>query len=375
MDHPSRAAFTPGNQVLLCIGLLGPASMSAAICSDYPNQAAAQRAADTRDADGDGVYCESLPCPCVRPGDGGRPRPTSPPKPRARPRAQRICARIVEVIDGDTIRVRARGARRRTYTVRLIGIDTPETRKPGTPVECGGKEATANMLRLSFSAPDDSYADGLLAYVETRSGRQLNVAQVAAGWAETYVFNCKSFRQVSRFRAAERRAHGARRGAWASCGVDFHRPAAAARSAQRGSVCSRRLALRTLRRAAADQPARCPACAHRHVPDLPRPDRRRGARAGVHAQPRGQRRRRPLGHPASQRLGRLTVAPWESGRGFGIRLENDELAVASPVYRSGDPGCCPTGGWRIRRFGWNGARFTVRSSRIEADVPRGFYDR
>ena len=133
-----------------------------ATCADYPTQAAAQRAADTRDADGDGVYCESLPCPCVRPGDGGRPRPTSPPKPRARPRAQRIRARIVEVIDGDTIRVRARGARRRTYTVRLIGIDTPETRKPGTPVECGGKEASACMLRLSFSTPEDSDADGLL---------------------------------------------------------------------------------------------------------------------------------------------------------------------------------------------------------------------
>jgi hypothetical protein len=35
----------------------------AAVCADYPNQAAAQRAADTRDADGDGVYCEALPCP------------------------------------------------------------------------------------------------------------------------------------------------------------------------------------------------------------------------------------------------------------------------------------------------------------------------
>lgn len=29
-----------------------------------PNQAAAQAAGDTRDADGDGIYCESLPCPC-----------------------------------------------------------------------------------------------------------------------------------------------------------------------------------------------------------------------------------------------------------------------------------------------------------------------
>jgi hypothetical protein len=41
-----------------------PSSAAAKTCSEYPNQAAAQRAADTRDGDGDGVYCESLPCPC-----------------------------------------------------------------------------------------------------------------------------------------------------------------------------------------------------------------------------------------------------------------------------------------------------------------------
>lgn len=37
-------------------------------CSDFSNQAAAQRAANTRDGDGDGVYCESLPCPCLKKG-------------------------------------------------------------------------------------------------------------------------------------------------------------------------------------------------------------------------------------------------------------------------------------------------------------------
>lgn len=52
---------------------------AAATCTDYPSQAAAQRAADTRDADGDGVYCESLPCPCVRPGSSSStPAPASP---------------------------------------------------------------------------------------------------------------------------------------------------------------------------------------------------------------------------------------------------------------------------------------------------------
>ena len=41
-----------------------PIAHAAATCDDYPNQAAAQKAADTRDADGDGIYCESLSCPC-----------------------------------------------------------------------------------------------------------------------------------------------------------------------------------------------------------------------------------------------------------------------------------------------------------------------
>jgi len=45
-----------------------PAVASAKSCSAYPNQAAAQRAADTRDANHNGIYCESLPCPCLKKG-------------------------------------------------------------------------------------------------------------------------------------------------------------------------------------------------------------------------------------------------------------------------------------------------------------------
>jgi hypothetical protein len=41
-----------------------PVALLAAKCSDYPNQKAAQEAGDARDADGDGIYCEDLPCPC-----------------------------------------------------------------------------------------------------------------------------------------------------------------------------------------------------------------------------------------------------------------------------------------------------------------------
>ena len=70
--------------VLLVAGWASPAA-SAATCDDYSNQADAQRAKDTRDADGDGIYCESLPCPCLKPGDsgGGGGSPTPAPKPKS----------------------------------------------------------------------------------------------------------------------------------------------------------------------------------------------------------------------------------------------------------------------------------------------------
>jgi hypothetical protein len=140
--------------VLLVGGWTAPAA-SAATCDDYSNQADAQRAQDTRDADGDGIYCEALPCPCLKPGEdsgggGGSPTPTPAPKPKPKPkprkRAQVIDARITSVVDGDTVKVKAFGATRDFYTVRLLGIDTPETKKPGTPVECGGKRAVASQL-------------------------------------------------------------------------------------------------------------------------------------------------------------------------------------------------------------------------------------
>lgn len=54
-------------------------------------------------------------------------------------------ARVVEIVDGDTVLVAIDGGRE---TVRLIGIDTPETKKPATPVECFGPEATEFLTSL-----------------------------------------------------------------------------------------------------------------------------------------------------------------------------------------------------------------------------------
>jgi micrococcal nuclease len=137
-------------------------------------------------------------------------------------------------------------------TVRLIGIDTPETKKPATPVECGGKRAIHNMLLLAFTAPVDTDGDGLLdqeggtgrrvtlrtdrtqgkrdrfgrllAYVTTEAGRNLAVEQLSRGGAKLFVLD-RPFQQLSRFRAAERRARSGGRGSWSTCGGNFHTPA------------------------------------------------------------------------------------------------------------------------------------------------------
>lgn len=66
---------------LLALAIAMPASAPAATCSQYATQAAAQQAADTTDADGDGIYCESLPCPCSSQAGGGNGSPPPPPPP------------------------------------------------------------------------------------------------------------------------------------------------------------------------------------------------------------------------------------------------------------------------------------------------------
>ena len=70
-----------------------PSSASAATCSDYSTQADAQRAADTRDADGDGIYCESLPCPCSTRGRSTSPPPAPAPAPPPPAATRQTCTR------------------------------------------------------------------------------------------------------------------------------------------------------------------------------------------------------------------------------------------------------------------------------------------
>jgi micrococcal nuclease len=139
-------------------------------------------------------------------------------------------ARVERVVDGDTLRVSFDG---RSRSVRLLGIDTPETHRPGTPVECGGPQASGHMESLAppgtrvelVSDPGQDRVDRygrLLAYVRLPSGRLVEEAQLEAGWASVYVYAGKPVALYSRFRRAEEAARLRHRGVWGACAGRFH---------------------------------------------------------------------------------------------------------------------------------------------------------
>jgi micrococcal nuclease len=131
------------------------------------------------------------------------------------------------------VRVRTFGnTAQRRYTVRLIGIDTPE--KFGGR-ECGAAEASQSMRDVApvgtlVTLVTDTTQDlfdrfgRLLAYVQLRSnGRDVGRVQVSLGWAKVFVFE-RPFKRVGSYRRKARIARNADRGVWGLCGGRFHRP-------------------------------------------------------------------------------------------------------------------------------------------------------
>jgi micrococcal nuclease len=148
----------------------------------------------------------------------GRADTSTIPEQRSVPAGREV--RVERIVDGDTIVV---GGGER---VRLIGIDTPESVKPGTPVECFAKEASRYLESLISPGtpvvlvadvePTDQY-DRTLAYVyRARDGLFVNEALVEDGYANVATFP-PNVEHVDVFLAAERAARNANRGLWSAC--------------------------------------------------------------------------------------------------------------------------------------------------------------
>lgn len=130
--------------------------------------------------------------------------------------------RVVEVIDGDTIRVDMSG---KTETIRFIGVDTPETKKPNSPVQCFGPEASdftkkllsGKSVRLEADAQSDNRDryGRLLRYVYTQDNSLVESSLITGGYAFAYL--SFPFDKKEEFAAAQKQAQDTRLGLWAKC--------------------------------------------------------------------------------------------------------------------------------------------------------------
>jgi len=133
---------------------------------------------------------------------------------------------VERVVDGDTIEVNIAG---RGETVRLIGIDTPETKKPDTPVECFGPEASARLaellpvgtpVRLERDIDSRDRYRRLLAYVYREPDDLfVNAVLIDEGLARPYPFEPNTT-FADQFAAAAETARTNGIGLWSVCPVE-----------------------------------------------------------------------------------------------------------------------------------------------------------
>jgi micrococcal nuclease len=127
---------------------------------------------------------------------------------------------VVRVVDGDTIEAQIGD---RVEDVRYIGVDTPETVKPDTPVQCFGPQASAfnhrlverRQVRLVFGVERRDVYGRLLAYVYLGQ-HFVNADLVRRGLARSLTIPPND-RFAPLFRRLEMHAARAGRGLWGTC--------------------------------------------------------------------------------------------------------------------------------------------------------------
>ncbi|MFA6428200.1 MAG: thermonuclease family protein [Candidatus Buchananbacteria bacterium] len=159
---------------------------------------------------------DSISTPQTQVADGQQNNPAPTPT-QAQPSG---LVKVVSVTDGDTIKVSINGT---TQTIRMIGMDTPETVDPRKPVQCFGKEASNKtkatllnqMVRLE-SDPTQGDLDKyqrLLRYVFLSDGTNFEKSMIEQGYAYEYTYNIP-YKYQAEFKAAQKDAQQNQRGLW-----------------------------------------------------------------------------------------------------------------------------------------------------------------
>ena len=127
--------------------------------------------------------------------------------------------KVERVVDGDTFKIIYNGEEK---SVRLIGIDTPETVHPDKDPECYGQEASnylknkieGKTVTLEFDETQGLYDayDRLLAYAFLGE-ENVNYEIVANGYGKEYTYNLP-YKYQSEFKAAENKAKNSKVGLW-----------------------------------------------------------------------------------------------------------------------------------------------------------------
>ncbi|MDR2738245.1 MAG: thermonuclease family protein [Treponema sp.] len=134
-----------------------------------------------------------------------------------------VPAEVIDHVDGDTVRVRILNAPAQVgavETIRLIGVDTPETVHPSRPVERFGKAASdftregllGKPVYLAFDWDLRDRYGRLLAYIYTGDGRCFNARIVREGYG--FAYTRYPFQFMEEFRALERDARAEKQGLW-----------------------------------------------------------------------------------------------------------------------------------------------------------------
>lgn len=128
--------------------------------------------------------------------------------------------KVIRIHDGDTITI---VLNKKTYKVRLIGIDAPELKQK--PWGQRAKKQLEKLLNtsgwevtLEFDVDKKDQYNRLLCYVFTRDGNMLNAQMLSDGYAALYTIS-PNVKYVEKLRAAQLKAREQKLGIWGNDGL------------------------------------------------------------------------------------------------------------------------------------------------------------